>query len=303
MNKGPGPAGSPGNPESRAPEATIRVGTSGFSFGDWVGPVYPAGLPKERMLEYYEQELGFDTVELNYTYYSMPVPQTMESMVRRTGDGFRFVVRSNKEMTHEIWVDEKRKELKDTAGAFRVFHEGLRPLLDAGRLGCVLVQLPSFFWPIPQNFRYVRRFPELLPGLPLVVEFRNKAWIRDTAFAMLEESGMGFCVVDEPRVPRLMPFVPRRTSDTGYFRFHGRNPGWFTASREERYNYLYSRDELGEFIEPMHSVARGAAQTFAFFNNCHAGSAARNALLTRQMLKLVDALTPVQQQVVTGPSP
>ncbi len=278
----------------------VRVGTSGFSFGDWVGPVYPDGLPKNRMLEYYEQELGFDTVELNYTYYSMPVPRTMESMVRRTGDGFRFVVRSNKEMTHDIWDDEKRKVLKDTTEAFRTFHEGLRPMLDAGRLGCVLIQLPSFFWPIPQNFRYVRRFPEQLPGVPLVVEFRNKAWIRDTAFAMLEETGMGFCVVDEPPVPRLMPFTPRRTSDVAYFRFHGRNMNWFNASRDERYNYLYSREELDQFIEPVRSVSRGAQQTFLFFNNCHAGAAARNALLTKQLLGMVDALTPLQQQVVAG---
>jgi uncharacterized protein YecE (DUF72 family) len=250
------------------------------------------------MLDYYEQVLGFDAVELNFTYYRMPVPKTLESMVRRTGPGFTFVVRSNKEMTHEIWEDEERKKLKDTSAAFGQFREGIGPLVEAGRLGCVLVQFPVFFVPVPQNFEYLRRMPELMPGVALVVEFRNRAWMREAAFRALEESGMGCCIVDEPKLPRLMPFEPRRTSDTAYFRFHGRNQNWFNASREERYNYLYSKEELQEFIAPVRAV--GGRASYLFFNNCHAGAAARNALMMKTMLGLVDKLGPEQQRVVEG---
>jgi len=252
------------------------------------------------MLEYYESALGFDAVELNFTYYRMPVPKTLESMVRRTGPGFTFVVRSNREMTHEIWDDDAREKLKDTSAAFRQFHEGIRPLVDAGRLGCVLVQLPVFFVPTAPNSEYLRRIPGLLPGVRLVVEFRNRAWLREDAFRLLEETGMGYCVVDEPKLARLVPFQPRRTSEVGYFRFHGRNRNWFRASREERYDYLYTLAELEEFIAPVRAVSAGAKATFLFFNNCHAGSAARNALLMKQMLGLVSALTPEQQRVVDG---
>jgi uncharacterized protein YecE (DUF72 family) len=279
------------------PQPGLRIGTSGFSFDDWLGRIYPAGLPKAQMLEYYEQKLGFDTVELNFTYYTMPVARTLESMLRRTGKGFTFVVRSHKDMTHEIWADEERKTLKDTADVFKEFRAGISPLVDAGRLGCLLVQLPVFFYPLPQNFDYLRRMPELLPGVGLVVEFRNRAWLRDSAFKLLEQSGMGFCVVDEPKLARLMPFEPRRTSDIAYFRFHGRNQNWFSASREERYNYLYSKEELAEFIPPLRSVSADAKTTFAFFNNCHAGAAATNALMMKQMLGLVEALTPEQAGV------
>ncbi len=281
----------------------LRVGTSGFSFDDWLGRAYPRSLPKNKMLEFYEQGLGFDSVELNFTYYSLPSAKTMESLARRTGPGFRFVVRSHKDMTHEIWQDEARKQLKDPGAAFGAFHEGIKPLVEAGKLGCVLIQLPSYFWPIPDNFRYVRRFPELLPGVPLVVEFRNKSWVRDTAFRMLEETGMGYCVVDEPKLPRLMPFDPRHTADIAYFRLHGRNQNWFKASREERYNYLYSKEELGEFVEPIQKVSKGAGRGYLFFNNCHAGAAARNAVLMKQLLGLVDSLTPQQQRVVDGLGP
>lgn len=286
-----------------AAKAGLRVGTSGFSFDDWVGPVYPRDLPKAKMLEYYEQALGFDTVELNYTYYSMPVPRTMESMVRRTGDGFRFVVRSHKDMTHDIWEDKGRKVLKDTSAAFGTFRDGIQPLVDAGRLGCVLVQLPFFFWPSKDNYDYLRKLPERLPGVPLVVEFRNKAWVRESAYRLIEEAGMGWCVVDEPKLPRLLPFDPRRTSDTAYFRFHGRNQNWFNAPREERYNYLYSRDELAGFVEPVQGTAKEAARTFVFFNNCHAGAAARNAILMKRLLGLVNEFTAVQQRVVEGSGP
>lgn len=277
-----------------------RIGTSGFSFDDWRGPVYPPDLPAAKMLEFYEQELGFDAVELNFTYYRMPVPKTLETMVRRTGPEFTFVVRSHREMTHDIWQDEARRELRDVAEPFRTFGEGIRPLVESGRLGCVLVQLPVFFYPVPDNFRYLCRMPELLPGVPLVVEFRNRAWLRDATFRMLEQAHLGYCVVDEPKLPRLVPFEPRRTSNIAYFRFHGRNRNWFRASREERYDYLYSQDELAEFIEPVRNMVAGVQRAFLFFNNCHAGSAARNALMMKSMLGQVERLTPGQARIVEG---
>jgi uncharacterized protein YecE (DUF72 family) len=278
----------------------LRVGTSGFSFDNWLGRAYPVGLAKAKMLEYYESMLGFDTVELNFTYYAMPVPKTLASMVSRTSPGFCFVVRSHKDMTHDIWQDDDRRVLKDTEGVFKAFREGITPLVDSGRLGCVLVQFPVFFYPVPQNFDYMRRMPALMPDVSIVVEFRNRAWLRPDAFRLLEESGMGCCVVDEPKLPRLMPFDPRKTSDIAYFRFHGRNQNWFNASREKRYNYLYSKEELDEFIPPLRSVSAGAKTTYTFFNNCHAGAAARNALMMKQMLGLIDGLTPQQARVVEG---
>jgi uncharacterized protein YecE (DUF72 family) len=276
----------------------FRIGTSGFSFDDWLGRVYPAGLAKSAMLEYYEQSLGFDTVELNFTYYAMPAARTLESMLRRTGEDFTFVVRSHKDMTHEIWADEERKTLKDTSEVFRAFRDGISPLVDSCRLGCLLIQFPVFFYPVPANVEYLRKLPGLMPGVEMVVEFRNRAWLKEGMFSLLEETGLGFCVVDEPKLSRLMPFEPRLTSDIAYFRFHGRNQNWFNASREERYNYLYSREELEEFLPPLRSVSAGAKTTYTFFNNCHAGAAARNALMVKQMLGLIDSLTPEQTRVV-----
>jgi uncharacterized protein YecE (DUF72 family) len=280
--------------------AVIHVGTSGFSFADWVGPVYPPRLPKTGLLEYYERVLGFDSVELNFTYYTMPVARTLDAMVKRTGSSFTFAVRSHRDMTHDIWQDADRLVLKNTDDAFARFRAGIEPLVSAGRLGCVLVQLPSFFAPCAAHTGYIRRLPGLLPGVPLVVEFRNRAWLGPETYDLLRELGLGYCVVDEPRLGPLVPFDPRATSSVGYFRFHGRNRHWFTAGRSERYNYLYSREELGEFLGPVRSVAAEAGSTFLFFNNCHAGAAARNSLLMKQMLGLVENLTSEQSHVVDG---
>ncbi len=74
------------------------------------------------------------------------------------------------------------------------------------------------------------------------------------------------------------------TSDTGYFRFHGRNKAWFREPLEVRYDYLYSEKELQEFVEPIQNISRNAETTFVFFNNCHLCKAARNAGIMKEML-------------------
>ena len=91
--------------------------------------------------------------------------------------------------------------------------------------------------------------------------------------------------MDEPKLPRLMPFINKVTSDIGYLRFHGRNTNWFNSSLEERYNYLYSKDELKEFLPEIKKIDMNAKKTFIFFNNCHAGFAVKNAL---DLLKLLN---------------
>jgi len=94
--------------------------------------------------------------------------------------------------------------------------------------------------------------------------------------------------VDEPQLPRLVPFVPRVTSSITYFRFHGRNTNWFNVPTSERYNYLYSDDELRVFVPIIRSADKSSESAYCFFNNCHAGSAAKNARRIKSLLGLVD---------------
>lgn len=260
----------------------LFIGTSGFSFPDWRGVVYPANIKQAQMLPYYENELGFNTLEVNYTYYRLPSASTMLRLGAKTSAGFRFVVKAYRGMTHEIWQEEG--SLRDNRDTFAQFREGIGPLEESGKLQCLLFQFPPQFLPREENLDYLQACKERLEGTQLVIEFRNRGWAGEEALAFLRQNGLGYCVVDEPPLSRLMPFVPEATCETGYFRFHGRNRNWFRAPVAERYNYHYRDEELEEFIEPVKKITGLTLHTYAFFNNCHAGAAARNAKRFRQML-------------------
>lgn len=253
----------------------ILVGTSGFSFDDWIGEVYPAGLRKQDMLPYYEKVLGFKALEVNFTYYTLPSAKTMESFSRRTSDEFAFVVKAFKGMTHEKGPNLKQE--------FRFFKEGIKPLGD--NLKGILFQFPFVFVPTYENKHYLRELKDEFLGFQTIAEFRNAKWLENNHLDVLKDLSMGYCIVDEPGLKGLLPFTPILTSDIGYFRFHGRNKKWFREPVEVRYDYLYTEKELEAFIPPIEEIAAEARTTFVFFNNCHMGKAAKNALTLIEMLK------------------
>jgi uncharacterized protein YecE (DUF72 family) len=253
----------------------ILIGTSGFSFDDWVGEIYPKGIKKQDMLPYYERTLGFKTLEVNYTYYAMPSAKTMESFAKRTSRDFSFIVKAHKSMTHE-----KTDNMKEIYMSFKA---GIEPL--NGNMKALLFQFPYMFVPSDENIDYLRSLREEFNGYGPIVEFRNAKWSDDRYLEMLKELSFGYCIVDEPKLKGLLPFSPHLTSDTGCFRFHGRNKSWFNQPLEVRYDYLYSESELRQFVAPVRDIARKASTTYVFFNNCHAGKAVKNALMMIEILK------------------
>jgi uncharacterized protein YecE (DUF72 family) len=264
----------------------IKVGTSGFSFPDWKGTIYPPGIREREMLPFYEKELGFNVLEVNFTYYTLPSRKSFEAMSQKTSMDFEFAVKAFRGMTHEI-RDKTTGGWLDNQEIFKNFKFSLLPLMEKKRLACVLAQFPFGFFPNRESFRYLERFKAEMEDIPLIFEFRNGMWIRDSTFQFLEKNGIGFCIVDEPKLEKLMPYLPRATSEIGYFRFHGRNPNWFNVPIKVRYDYLYSEGELKEFVPDVKEISRRTAKTLVFFNNCYAGSAAKNAarmakLLTQQ---------------------
>ena len=261
----------------------IKIGTSGFSFPDWKGTVYPPNLRERDMLSYYERELGFNVLEVNFTYYTLPSPKSFEAMAQKTSDQFEFVVKSFKGMTHEI-RNRETGEMVDNQEVFKKFKVSLLPLVEKGKLTCVLAQFPYGFFPNRDNWAYLQKFKEEMENIPLVFEFRNQTWLKDATFQFLEKKEIGYCIVDEPKLPKLMPYLPRATSDIGYFRFHGRNPNWFNVPTKVRYDYLYSDKELEEFVPGIRDISQKTAKTLVFFNNCYSGYAAKNAA---QMAKLL----------------
>ena len=250
-------------------------GTCGFSYDDWVGIYYPEHLPRKSWLSFYAQE--FNALELNATFYALPRPSVMESMVAKTGAGFLFSVKANQEMTH---VRQQGLEL------FKAFVDSIQPLIQAGKLGCVLAQFPYSFNSCQANRDYLARFRDYLAELPLVVEFRNAGWLNDGTFTWLSANNVGFCCVDEPRLPGLLPPIARATGDIGYIRFHGRNAAkwWQHEQAWERYDYTYKREELEEWIPKIAQISAAAKNTFIFANNHWRGQAVDTIRQVRSML-------------------
>jgi uncharacterized protein YecE (DUF72 family) len=253
----------------------IHVGTSGYSFADWVGTFYPEGTKSGDYLPYYARHFG--CVEVNSTYYRIPSPRVMELMERKTPDGFRFVVKLNQAMTHEGSADP---------ALYRELLSALGPLKDAGKYHGLLAQFPWGFKKSEATKGHLEHVREALPGEPLWVEFRHDSWMHPRLPDWLRERSLGYCVVDEPALPGLVPPVVHRTTDTGYVRFHGRNERtWWGRSGGDRYDYDYAERELQQWVDRIRALADGAKQTYLFFNNCHAGQAARNAKLMEELLR------------------
>ncbi len=267
----------------------VRIGTSGFSFPDWRGTVYPESLKKEDALTFYSGELGLDCVEVNASYYAIISEKSFVGMEKKTPPDFIFTVRSYRGTTHDPFdprLGSKKPDLKKAEDDTRRFASSLRPLTEKNKLGAVLLQFPPFFTPGDFTKQYILSCAEWLKNTaPIVVEFRNHEWNREEHFAFLKSNGLGCCVVDEPRLDRLMPFENRVTAEPAYFRFHGRNKNWFNAPVSERYDYLYTDEELRSFVPEIKKAAGKAQKTYLFFNNCHRGSAVKNAVRLKEMLE------------------
>ncbi len=250
-------------------------GTCGFSYDDWVGIYYPEHLPRENWLSYYSQE--FNAVEINSTYYSLPSLKTMEAMVRRTASGFLFSVKAHKELTHV------RQQLQ---GKFEGFIRILKPLIEAQKLGCIIAQFPYSFRYESINLEYLRKFRDRLHDLPLVIEFRNSGWLNDNVYRWMKSDHVGYCCVDEPRLPGLVPPVVWVTSDIAYLRFHGRNyvKWWHHKEAWERYNYSYKMEELQEWLPGIKQMSQMTRNTFIFANNHWHAQAVDTIRQVRSML-------------------
>ena len=255
----------------------VFVGTSGYSFKDWMGSFYPKGTRQDQLLGYYSTVFG--TVELNFTYYRMPEASMLARMVERTPEGFSFCIKANEATTHKL----DRAVLDE-------FKEGIEPVRAAGRLGSVLAQFPFSFKNTTANRQYLHQLAEDFQQYHPVVEFRHLSWIKPPVFEFLRANALGYCCVDEPKLDNLVPPVAHATAGTAYVRFHSRDASKWYAGAAQRYNYRYSTEEMAEWVPKVQMLADEAEKVYIFFNNCHAGHAADNAKEFGEMLRDIGLL-------------
>lgn len=252
----------------------IRVGPAGWSYDDWKGLVYPVGAgSKFDELAYIAG--FFDTIEINSSFYRPPSPRASQSWVRRVAHNtdFKFTAKLYKQFTHERG--------KATDADERAVRYGLDPIAKADKLGALLLQFPWSFKNTGADRDYLEGVIDRFRDYPLVVELRHASWNTPEIYEAFEAKGVGFCNIDQPLFSRSIKPSARTTSKVGYVRLHGRNyENWFAenAKPADRYDYLYSPDELQPWIDNIKKVAKGAQETYVVTNNHFRGKGIVNAL-------------------------
>jgi uncharacterized protein YecE (DUF72 family) len=245
----------------------VHVGCSGWMYDSWRGLVYPPGCAKRRWLAQYAQR--FETVEVNSTFYRLARAEAVAAWVEQTPPSFLFAVKASRYLTHV-------RRLQDLSQGIKRFYAPLQPLVQAGRLGPVL-------WQLPENFRLdlgrLRAWLEALPQGRHTIELRHESWFCEEVLDALRLFGVALTVGDHP----LRPFqLHEATADWRFVRLH-----W--GARGRRGNY--SERELDEWAERIDGWRRSGSEVYAYFNNDWEGFAPRNALgLRRRLERLAGAL-------------
>ncbi len=253
----------------------IEVGTSGYSFKDWVGSFYPPGTPPNRMLEYYAGH--FPIVEINTTYYGIPKAQVFQGMASQVQDDFGFYIKVHQDVTH---VRENPE------ASLRQLFDSVDPLRERGMLRGFLAQFPYSFKKNPLSREYLVRLADWWGDKPepLFVEFRHTSWYKPIVYESLENHHLGFVNVDLPPLPRLPSPSAEVTNGEGYIRFHGRNAAkWWGEHGGLRYDYNYKADEIKDWLPNISTMTKKAKRIVIFMNNCHQGQAAKNAKMLRDL--------------------
>jgi uncharacterized protein YecE (DUF72 family) len=269
----------------------IKIGTAGWSYKDWEGVVYPSSLKKEKHpVEYLAQY--FDLVEINSSYYGHIKPEIgllWARKARAVNRSFTFTAKLNKAFTHS-----PAAVIESTSAATicpheddeRLAKEGLDAIAGEGMLGALLAQFPISFKNTNENRDYLETVIERFKEYALVVEVRHSSWNNEGTLRYFGKKNVTFCNIDQPMLGRALGPTEHVTSPLAYVRLHGRNyDKWFDCdSRDDRYNYLYTEEELRGWKKHIEQIAKKAEVTFVVTNNHFAGKAVVNALQLKHMI-------------------
>jgi uncharacterized protein YecE (DUF72 family) len=277
--------------------SNLRIGTSGWSYpsgkGTWNGIFYPAtsrgrrakgaGAPKFDELAYYAEH--FDTVEINTTFYGQPKAAVAHTWADRTPAGFDFSLKLYRALTHAETPGVPSLDLK----AIDDYRRGIEPLASAAKIGALLAQFPPSFKQTSASQEYLDALLNGFRDYPVAVELRHRSWSDDfgATLSLLNSHNAALTQIDEPKfkvsirqnqLPNISGFY--------YMRLHGRNAEkwWKHDKSEDRYNYLYSADELTPIAETAGAARRLVKKFYLYFNNHFAAKAVVNAVMIKRQL-------------------
>jgi len=277
--------------------SNLRIGTSGWSYpsgrGTWNGLFYPpvqkgrrpkgAARPKFDELAYYAEH--FDTVEINTTFYGQPRASVAETWAHRTPPGFEFSLKLFRGLTHADNPGVSPLDLE----AIDEYRRGIEPLATAGKIGALLAQFPPSFKQTAESQSYLDALLGRFRDYPVAVELRHRSWSDgfSSTLSLLNSHNAALTQIDEPKfkVSIRQNQLPNITGFY-YMRLHGRNAAqwWKHDKSEDRYNYLYSGDELKPFATTADAARRLVKKFYLYFNNHFASKAVVNAVMIKQQL-------------------
>lgn len=287
----------------------LRIGTSGWNYpagrGTWNGIFYPPHPPRRSRgsfdeLAYYAAR--FDTVEVNSTFYGQPRPEVARGWAARTPPRFEFSLKLYQKFTHpRMFTDAARRGLPEdgdllldalaevTPADIDEFRRGIDPIARAGKLGALLAQFPPSFKDSPASREYLERLLGAFSEYPVAVELRHRSWSDNvgSTLSLLNEHNAAWTQIDEPkfRFSIRQNYLPN-VKGFYYMRLHGRNvENWWRHERaEDRYDYLYSPDELKPFAEVAGAARTLVRKLYLYMNNHFAAKSVANALLLKHQL-------------------
>jgi len=278
----------------------VRIGTAGWSYKDWDGIFYPSGMQrrKQHPLEYLAR--FFDTTEINTSFYGPLRPELAKLWCRKVeavNKNFLFTAKLYRAFTHSpmsLTEPTSAASIRPTDEDEIRTREGLDAIANEGRLGALLIQFPISFKNTSLNREYLARLLRQFIEYPRVVEVRHSSWNDAETLASFTQENVGFCNIDQPVIGRSLAPTEHVTGTVGYIRLHGRNyEQWFDSdNRNDRYNYLYSPQELSGWKEKIERVAKLAQKTYVITNNHFESKAGVNALELKAMISGKHVLAP-----------
>lgn len=296
------------------PASDIKIGTSGYAYPGappkgWYGAFYP---DKKRKafdeLNYYSQI--FNTCEINNTFYRPPSPAVAKGWADKTPADFSFAVKLWQKFTHPMKISRSNPDDKwepASQSDFDEFRAGILPLAEAGKLGALLLQYPAGFHFSAESLEKVESTLRWFYDYPKVVELRHKSWSEKypELKALLRENRASGVLIDEPKFAASIHQANETIGEIFYFRAHGRNAkAWWNPKESwERYDYLYSREEIKKHAERIKTAAStpGVKKAFAFYNNHARANAPANAIMLSQELGVRLRAMPPEAMVTKFP--
>ena len=279
----------------------IRVGTAGWSYADWQGRVYPRRKPPGfHPLSWLSNFVS--AIEINSTFYALPKREHVRNWNELVASfpQVRFTAKVHRDFTHRSSVrsapgDQEPRGPRQEQLAASEFLEALEPLRASGRLTALLLQFPHHFDRSEPHRNRLARLVELFDAMPLVLELRHRSWFEPQVLERIAAQGLSVAAIDLPFVPDHPPEDAPTVGPIGYLRLHGRNrTQWFArgATRDQRYDYLYAEDELGQLVARARRIASGTDETYVITNNHFGGQAVANAIELRARLEGRDGIAP-----------